>query len=254
MCAEYNTISDLQLKAADYSKHAGKGMEGAPPPPTPFLKILHPMMIEKVDKNSPLKKAESGSIFNSATETVYRIPWFVPAFYMRRFNEFAGDGRKDMEYRGTYQSMPHGCRFIDGQGHFTLDGTWIKESRMFYGHVLPESGDPQQVCLSLSSTSLKVSTQIFRRLRRSIELNRDGSRFDPPIYSQAFYLRADKKEKGENLWWAWAIEDAVQYVGTGTHLWNKSVEFSEFIRDNLYIPFKSAGDALPPPSDDDIPF
>ncbi len=210
----------LAAVAVDFAADAGMGMEGADKDSfaIPFIALLQGLspQLETVDGARP------GLFINTITNELYKEVLVIPCAYQRRYLRWAprdqGGG-----YKGEYNPVEVETGKMAGvsqnaEGHLTMDGDELKDTRNHFVLVQSENGSWQPALLSLSSTQIKKSKRWMSRIQ-GIELRTpEGKPFTPPSFSHIYKLKSAKEENSKGAWWGvdvdlvGQVEDAETYA------------------------------------------
>ena len=202
-------VEDTADMAALYEADAGTGFEGTTNEDyiIPFIKLLQKMSPEvDQDSGSFIEGAKAGMFIDTGTSELLESVDFIPCYYHRTIVEWrdrdSGGGfvaQHDVGYEQNFSKDDSG-RYI------TPNGTYLADTRYFFGLRLKSDGDTSPVVVSFTSTQLKKSRTWLTRMQALKFTKRDGSRATFPIFSHTWQLTSVPEENERGSWRGYKID------------------------------------------------
>lgn len=194
------------LQVYEYGEDSGLGLELAPPPPIPRLKIVQGGEKEIGVKGSAYEKAEAGQILDTGTKRLYESIQVIPCFVNRVWLEWESSDPKNVPPINTYLERPTHAKWIEGEGLKTRDGTYIVETRSFYVLTIEKTILGEPCILDMNKTAIKISTLWLQDMYSS-EIAEDGeSHIKVPIFARQYVISTARLNNDVHSWHAWNIK------------------------------------------------
>lgn len=202
-------VEDTQSAAALYEADAGTGFEGTTNEDyiVPFIKLLQKMSPEvDQDSGSYVDGAKAGMFIDTGTNELLETVDFIPCHYHRTIVEWrdrdSGGGFIAQHEVGYEQQFSR-----DDSGRYvTPNGTYLADTRYFFGLRLRADGDTSPVVVSFTSTQLKKSRTWLTRMQALKFTKSDGSRVTLPIFSHVWRISSVPEENERGSWRGYKIE------------------------------------------------
>ncbi len=219
---------------------AGDGMENIDQDSMaiPYIALLqtNSPQADKKDERY-LDGAEPGMFFHTVTEKLYDSITVVPAEFERVFNEW-GDRKKGGGFKGRFsvaEFKAEKSERNDTGKYWRPDGnTYFMDTRNHYVILIDEeTGDPEPVIISLSSTQLKVSRKLMSVLRgiKFPKKNGKGS-FNPPSYAHKFQVTSTREENAKGKYSGWHFSILGQLDKTEAAIYAAGKKFAELVKED----------------------
>jgi len=197
-----------QAALALYGGDADTGFEGTTSDDyaLPFLKLLQKMSPEvDVDNGAFIAEAKPGMYLDTSTNELLETMKFIPCFYHRAIVEW-----RDREEGGGFvaQHAPgYEERFSrNDRGQWvTPDGTYLADTRYFFGLRLKADGSVVTGVIAFSSTQLKRARAWLTRLQ-ALKLQTAGGFRAYPIYAHVWEFSSVAEENEKGSWRGYKIE------------------------------------------------
>lgn len=197
---------------AGYAEDAGAGFENqtAADYAIPYIRVLHTQSPEVVahaeEENSPYR---GGMIINSTRQTLYpgKVGMdFIPVTTEHKFVEFVprdkGGGFVD-QYQ-IDDPLILKCQKEQPFGDYTnpANGNDITETFNLFMLELDGEGNPAPAVFAFTSTMIRSYREFMTRARNLVLTLPDGRKITKlPLFSHAYRMRSERKEKSGNVWW-----------------------------------------------------
>jgi len=235
-----------------YEGSANAGFEGTTSEDyaLPFLKLLQKMSPEvDPDDGAHVEGAKAGMYYDTATGELLESVDFVPCHYRRAVVEWRdreeGGGFVAQHEPGYEQQFERG----DGGRWKTATGTYLADTRYFFGLRLKDDGSVVPDVVSFGSTQIKKARAWLTRLQALKFVRGDGSRATFPIFAHVWRLTSVPEENDKGAWRGYKV-DLVRLIEDPV-LARTAQEAHEMFR-------KSATNVRPPagesPPEADVPF
>jgi hypothetical protein len=197
-----------QAALALYGGDAGTGFEGttADDYALPFLKLLQKMSPEVDEADGAyIEGAKPGMYVDTATGELLETMKFIPCYYHRAIVEW-----RDREEGGGFvaQHQPgYEERFTRNErGQWvTPNGTYLSDTRYFFGLRLRADGSTAPGVISFGSTQLKRARAWLTRLQALKLQTAEG--FRPyPIYAHIWEFSSTTEENEKGKWCGYKME------------------------------------------------
>lgn len=191
-----------------YEEDAGAGFEETTSDDyaLPFLKLLQKMSPEcDSDDGAYVEGAKPGMYYDTATGELLDEVEFVPCHYHRAIVEW-----RDRDDGGGFvaQHEPgYEAQFErdDTGRHRTPDGTYLADTRYFFGLRVASDGDPKIGVISFTSTQLKKSRNWLTKMQNMKATGKKG-RYTLPMFANVWRLTSVPEENEKGSWRGYKIE------------------------------------------------
>jgi hypothetical protein len=200
---------ETALPASVYENTADVGFEDTTSDDyaLPFLKLLQKMSPEvDPDSGQYLDGARPGMLLDSATGELMETVNFIPCFYRRAIVEWrdrdSGGGFVAHHEPGYEQQFQR-----DDSGRWvTPDGTYLADTRYFFGLRVREDGLTFPDVLSFSSTQIKKARGWLTRLQGLKFKGGDGSIRTFPIFAHLWQISSVAEENEKGSWRGYKVD------------------------------------------------
>lgn len=222
---EVAEVKDQLPANIDMEADAGSGFEDADSDSfaIPFVRILQLLSPQvKDDSDEYIEGAKQGDLFETVTKTV--IPArvadnaegieVIPCHYERNFLEWtprnSGGGLNGKYSVTEAEPMLATCVKDDKNNQVLPNGNILQDTRTHY--VLARIGGSwKPVVISMSSTQIKRSKAWMSLMKDLRATRKDGSSYNPPMFSSIYSLHTVKEQKDDNTWYGWDIDRVGYY-------------------------------------------
>ena len=173
----------------------------------PFLKLLQKMSPEvDPDDGAFLKEAKAGMFFDSTTGELLESVDFIPCYYRRTIVEWRtreeGGGFVAQHEPGHEQQFGR-----DDSGRWvTPNGTYLSDTRYFFGLRVKSGNDLIPSIISFTSTQIKKSRTWLTRMQVLKYAKNDGSMATLPIYAHIWKISSVPEENEKGSWRGYKID------------------------------------------------
>ena len=217
----------------------------------PFLKLLQKMSPEvDPDSGAHVDGARPGMYYDTATGELLESVDFIPCYYHRAIVEWhdreEGGGfvaQHEPGYEQKFQRSDKGGRWI------TPEGTYLADTRYFFGLRLKNGGDVTHDVISFGSTQIKKSRAWLTRMQALKFTRSDNSRATLPIFAHVWRLTSIPEENDKGSWRGYKV-DLVGPI-SDTNPIRAAKEAHDMFRDAAARFRPPAGTT---PSESDVPF
>lgn len=241
---------NTELATFDFMQDIGAGMESADKDSfaIPFLNIIQKMSPQVDEAEAAyIEGAKPGMLFNTVTQKLYdgkEGVVFLPCAYQRKFIKWGPRGTPEAGFKGEF--LPEQVAVMkeeevvvekEGRLYFPLpDGTVdekkcdrLEDTRNHFGIMIDDSGEPQQVLLSLSSTQIKKSKQMMSMLN-SVKIETAKGKVTPPTWMNKLVLTTIAESNDKGSWHGLKVgrNEDDKFV-TDADLYNMGKEFHAVI-------------------------
>jgi len=213
--------------AVDMSGDAGRGLEGTDKDSfaIPFLIVLQKGS-PQVDEADPkfIKGAKPGMLMNTLNNETFdgKVGLILlPCYFQRRFLRWGPRGSESGGFKGELTAenaaeleQDNKVIRIDNQLYFPDDNGKVKEkkcdtlsdTRNHFCLLFDEdTGEIQQVLLSLTSTQIKKSKQLVSLLA-NVRVEQDGEKVSPPTWVNRVRLTTISEKNDQGTWHGVEVE------------------------------------------------
>lgn len=198
---------------AELQGDSGKGFENVSMRDVaiPFLAILQSNSPQVKKGPARIDGAEEGHIFHTVRQTAFdptSKPMFViPCGFQKRWVEWIDrDSGGGFVASHADDSILSKCTKND-KGKMVLgNGNLVVETAYHYVIFVDEFGNSEQAVIGMASTSLKKSRRWMSQLM-SLQIENNGRKFNPPMYSHVWSLGTIMETKDSNSWFGWDIKN-----------------------------------------------
>lgn len=216
--AKNNAVTTAEDMAFDFAQDVGAGRESADKDSyaIPFLAVIQKMSPQVDEAEAAyIADARPGMLFNSVTEELFdgkEGVVFLPCAYQRRYIRWgakdAGGGFKGEVMPEEVDDLLESGEVVEIDGrlyypdeHGKVDekkADTLKDTRNHFGILVnEETGQAEQVLLSLSSTQIKKSKQLMSMLN-SVKVKSANGMVTPPTWACRIRITTvgESNEKG----------------------------------------------------------
>lgn len=242
-------VTTAEDMAFDFSQDVGAGMETADKDSfaIPFLAVIQKMSPQVDEAEAEyIEDARPGMLFNSVTQELFDGKEglvFLPCAYQRRYirwgakdigggfkGEYMPDEVDDMLESGEVSELEGRLYFPDDNGKIDeKKADQLKDTRNHFGILLDEeTGQAQQVLLSLASTQIKKSKQLMSMLN-SVKVKGANGMVTPPTWACRIRVNTVGESNDKGSWHGVKFShDEQKFVGS-QDVYNAGKEFHDLV-------------------------
>lgn len=239
----------------DYSKFAGVGLEGAPPPPLPMLKIIHATMKGVGVNGDVLENAHPGELYLTDPPLLFTTTKIIPCNLLRVWLEWETREPKQSPPVAAYSMRPVDAKWIPGEGLRAKNGHYLFEDRCFYVLVADAETKFHRAALHMNKTNIAVSNDWLRVLQQKVKHPSQNKPITPPIFARQFTFGTEKQANESFSWWGWKLLDAGEFIHPTSPVFDDARQFysdsKELMQQMSIIDPSAYAKGV---ADDDIPF
>jgi hypothetical protein len=208
---------------------AGMGMEGIDKDSVaiPFLSILQPTSPQL----ETMKEARAGMFINTVTSELFEKALIIPCGFQRIYIGWKprdeGGGITGIYKPSQIESNPNIIRSEDG--HLSLDGNKIQDTRNHFVLVKGENGIWTPAIISLYSTQVKQSRKFISIINSREAKTSEGKSYTPPSFSSIFEISTSRQKNNKGTWYL--IDFKYDSPVVDMELYAKARAFSVYVRE-----------------------
>lgn len=239
----------------DYGDDAGVGLEHAPPPPLPQLKIVQGRESEFKKPGSQLEHASEGQLLHTGTGGLYEAIQVQVCYVNRLWLAWEGKQPTSAPPKATFTERPTDARWSPEGGLYLPNGDYVVENRTFYLLAHTGAGSWEPCVLHMNKTAIKESSEWLRHLYDAPRHPETGQRKRPPAWARTYVLttRLERNEMG--TWYAFRVMPGEGYLPPDGLMYREASEFykiaAQHAEQQRAMGAKGAADIV---VEDDVPF